>query len=226
MDTMVTRGKRIDYFILNDGNDEEAPLEDRLDSSHHYDSGDSFPDSEIFPSESASAVESSQEIPDEAAPTCQPQSSRDIEPSKSESKSWQCWDYFDITEVNRSWILKKSNIRKTIDREICCSRHSIEAQERPEPAKKPKSSILTYIGQRENLSSQKLLEKNILRWIVADRQPFTTIESEAFRQIFHDIPGITLPFMSRSVRQRLVDDFAAQVIAHLQNNSSFSGRVD
>ncbi|KAK9353987.1 hypothetical protein V1523DRAFT_395967 [Lipomyces doorenjongii] len=112
MDTMVTRGKRIDYFILNDGNDEEAPLEDRLDSSHHHDSGDSFPDSEIFPSESASAVESSQEIPDDAALTSQPQSSRDIEPSKSESKSWQCWDYFDITEVNRSWILK---------REICCS---------------------------------------------------------------------------------------------------------
>ncbi|KAK9250865.1 hypothetical protein V1507DRAFT_393933, partial [Lipomyces tetrasporus] len=201
------------------------------------------PDSEIFPSESASAVESSQEIPDDAGLTCQPQSSRDIEPSKSESKSWQCWDYFDITDVNRPWILKKSNIRKTINREICCSvldektgqqcswkttdskrqsstsnmvehlrkRHSIEAQERPEPAKKPKSSILTYIGQREKLSSQKLLEKNILRWIVADRQPFTTIESEAFRQIFHDIPGITLPFMSRSVlRQRLVDDFAAQ----------------
>ncbi|KAK9257527.1 hypothetical protein V1519DRAFT_434278, partial [Lipomyces tetrasporus] len=79
------------------------------------------PDSEIFPSESASAVESSQEIPDDAGLTCQPQSSRDIEPSKSESKSWQCWDYFDITDVNRPWILKKSNIRKTINREICCS---------------------------------------------------------------------------------------------------------
>ncbi|ODQ74594.1 hypothetical protein LIPSTDRAFT_70264, partial [Lipomyces starkeyi NRRL Y-11557] len=74
-------------------------------------------------------------------------------------------------------------------------RHSIEAQERPEPAKKPKSSTLAYIGQREKFSPQKLLGKNILR----------------FRQIFHDIPGITLPFMSRSVlRQRLADDFAAQ----------------
>ncbi|KAK9311835.1 hypothetical protein V1524DRAFT_441234, partial [Lipomyces starkeyi] len=64
-------------------------------------------------------------------------------------------------------------------------RHSIEARERPEPAKKPKSSILAYIGQREKLLPQKLLEKNILRWIVADKQPFTTIESPAFRQIFH-----------------------------------------
>ncbi|ODQ69411.1 hypothetical protein LIPSTDRAFT_334640 [Lipomyces starkeyi NRRL Y-11557] len=97
-----------------------------------------------------------------------------------------------------------------------------------------KSSILAYLGEREKLSPQKLLQKNILRWIVADKQPFTTIESPAFRQIFHDIPGITLPFMSRSVlRQRLTDDFAAQrcplerrVIAHMQHSSSFSGRMD
>ncbi|KAK9234164.1 hypothetical protein V1525DRAFT_350703, partial [Lipomyces kononenkoae] len=202
---------RIDYFVLNDGSDEEAPLEDRLDSSPPPDSGDSLRDSEIFPSESASAVESSQELPDDAALTCQPQSSRNTESSKPESKSWQCWDYFDITEVNRPWTLKKSNIRKAIDREIHCSvldektgqqcswkktdskrqsstsnkvehlrkRHSIEAQERPEPAKKPKSSILAYLGEREKLSPQKLLQKNILRWIVADKQPFTTIESPA-----------------------------------------------
>ncbi|KAK9491749.1 hypothetical protein V1508DRAFT_405264 [Lipomyces doorenjongii] len=185
---MVTRGKRIDYFISNDGNDEEAPLEDRLDSSHHHDSGDSFPDSEIFPSESASAVESSQEIPDDAALTAQPQSSRDIELSKSESKSRQCWDYFDITEVNRSWILKTYGRRSITELDKQYGSGTARA------SKEPKSSILTYI---------------------------------AFRQIFHDIPGITLSFMSRSVlRQRLVDDFAAQLIAHLQNNSSFSLRVD
>ncbi|KAK9389428.1 hypothetical protein V1515DRAFT_577774 [Lipomyces mesembrius] len=105
-------------------------------------------------------------------PLSRPQHLLDIEPSKSESKSCQGRDSFDITEVNRQWILKKSNIRKTINREISCSvldektgpqcswettdskrqsstsnivehirkRHSIEAQERPEPAKKPKSS--------------------------------------------------------------------------------------
>ncbi|KAK9357408.1 hypothetical protein V1504DRAFT_436774 [Lipomyces starkeyi] len=106
---MVTRGKRVDYFVLNDGSDEEALLEDRLNNSQPHDSADSLPDSEIFPSESTSAVESSQEIPDDAL-TYQPQSSR-----QSESKSWQCWDYFDITEVNQPWILKKNNIRKTID---------------------------------------------------------------------------------------------------------------
>ncbi|KAK9233881.1 hypothetical protein V1525DRAFT_440558 [Lipomyces kononenkoae] len=116
MDTIVTRGKRIDYFALNDGSDEEAPLEDRLDSSHPHESSDSLPDCEIFRAESPS----SQEIPDDAAQTFQPlpQSSRDIQLSNSESKSWQCWDYFDITEVNRPWILKKSNKLKKVDREI------------------------------------------------------------------------------------------------------------
>ncbi|KAK9311834.1 hypothetical protein V1524DRAFT_441232 [Lipomyces starkeyi] len=49
MDIMVTRGKRVDYFVLNDGSDEEAPLEDRLNNSQPQDSADSLPDSEIFP---------------------------------------------------------------------------------------------------------------------------------------------------------------------------------
>ncbi|KAK9342618.1 hypothetical protein V1522DRAFT_415593, partial [Lipomyces starkeyi] len=71
MDTVITRRKRIDYFALNDGSDEEAPPEDRLNSSRPYSSADSLPDSEIFPSESASAIESSLEIQDDAL-TCQP----------------------------------------------------------------------------------------------------------------------------------------------------------
>ncbi|KAK9359833.1 hypothetical protein V1504DRAFT_476665 [Lipomyces starkeyi] len=47
-------------------------------------------------------------------------------------------------------------------------RHSIEAQDRSESAKKPKSTILTYFGGREKLSQQQLLEKNILQWIVTE----------------------------------------------------------
>ncbi|KAK9384645.1 hypothetical protein V1515DRAFT_582712 [Lipomyces mesembrius] len=69
-------------------------------------------------------------------------------------------------------------------------RHSIEAQERPEPAKKPTSSILTYIGQRDKLSSQKLLEKKILRWIGADRQPFTTLDLKLFVKYFMIFRGL------------------------------------
>ncbi|KAK9490408.1 hypothetical protein V1508DRAFT_331428, partial [Lipomyces doorenjongii] len=49
------------------------------------------------------------------------------------------------------------------------------------------------------------------QWIVPENKPFTTLESPAFRQIFHDIPGITLRFSSRhTLRQRLVDNFTPQ----------------
>ncbi|KAK9352723.1 hypothetical protein V1523DRAFT_240498 [Lipomyces doorenjongii] len=112
------------------------------------------------------------EIQDDNA-ICQPQgqTSRHIETSTN-SKGWQCWDYFNITERSESWILKKSNARKLIDRDIMCAvldengqecnwkttdskrqsstsnmiehlrkRHSIEAQDRPESAKKLKPTI-------------------------------------------------------------------------------------
>lgn len=62
-----------------------------------------------------------------------------------------------------------------------------------------------------NLTCQQQLEKDILHWIVADKPPFTTIESPAFRRIFSNIPGVTLPLASRhTLRQRLMDDFDLQ----------------
>ncbi|KAJ8098517.1 hypothetical protein POJ06DRAFT_282527 [Lipomyces tetrasporus] len=208
MDRMITRRNRPHYFVLNDGIDEEAPPEDQLDSSQLHISMDTLPDSDIFPSDSVSTLVSSLAV-------------------------------LGLLQYIRAkpWILKKSNARKMIDREIRCSvsdektgqqkRHSIEAQDRPEPTKKPKSSILAYFGEREKLSQQQLLEKNILQWIVTEKQPFTTLESPAFRQIFHDIPGITLPFSSRhTLRQRLVDNFTSQLGTNVHNSSSFSRRVD
>ncbi|KAK9319692.1 hypothetical protein V1517DRAFT_331685 [Lipomyces orientalis] len=77
--------------------------------------------------------------------------------------------------------------------------HSIDSPNRPEEPKRAESSILSFIKGKERLTHQ-LLEKNILRWI-----------SAAFQQIFHDIPGIRLPFTRRQVvRQQLADEFAAQ----------------
>ncbi|KAK9234029.1 hypothetical protein V1525DRAFT_414420 [Lipomyces kononenkoae] len=66
-------------------------------------------------------------------------------------------------------------------------RHSIEAQERLEPAKEPKSSVLAYLGDRKKLSPQKLLQKNILRWILATKQPFTTIGFSGLGSIFRGL---------------------------------------
>ncbi|KAJ5818387.1 hypothetical protein N7474_003978 [Penicillium riverlandense] len=55
------------------------------------------------------------------------------------------------------------------------------------------------------------LERNLLRWIVQDKQAFTILESEAFQQVFEDILGVSLPFTSRAtVVQRLQDQFEIQ----------------
>ncbi|KAK9489815.1 hypothetical protein V1508DRAFT_443830 [Lipomyces doorenjongii] len=114
MASMITRRKRVDYFALNDGSDEEA-LPDRLNDARSDSSAEILPDSELFASESSLATEPSMEIQDDNA-ICQPpgQTSRHIETSTN-SKGWQCWDHFNITERNESWILKKSNVRKLVE---------------------------------------------------------------------------------------------------------------
>ncbi|KAJ8097682.1 hypothetical protein POJ06DRAFT_185144, partial [Lipomyces tetrasporus] len=89
-------------------------------------------------------------------------------------------------------------------------KHSIYAPESSPGASgtKKQPSIATFFKGKKILTVQQLLERNLLRWIVTEKQAFTTIESPAFQQIFCDIPGITLPLSSRhTVRQRLVEDF-------------------
>ncbi|KAK9428606.1 hypothetical protein V1505DRAFT_332264, partial [Lipomyces doorenjongii] len=91
-------------------------------------------------------------------------------------------------------------------------KHGILPPGVPEPAvAAPKSTIVSFWGNKENLTFQERLEKNLLRWVISCKQPFTVIESPAFRQIFKDIPGISLPFTSRqTLRQRLMEDFDFQ----------------
>ncbi|KAK9369639.1 hypothetical protein V1509DRAFT_618662, partial [Lipomyces kononenkoae] len=76
---------------------------------------------------------------------------------------------------------------------------------------KEQTSVVSLWEKKEKLTHQQLLEKNLIRWIVAEKQAFTTIESATFQQIFRDIPGIALPFSSRhTLRRRLKDDFDMQ----------------
>jgi hypothetical protein len=51
---------------------------------------------------------------------------------------------------------------------------------------------------------RQLLEKNLIRWIVAEKQAFTTIESATFQQIY-DISGIALTSSQHTLRKRLKD---------------------
>ncbi|KAJ5550757.1 hypothetical protein N7461_005455 [Penicillium sp. DV-2018c] len=59
-----------------------------------------------------------------------------------------------------------------------------------------------------HLTVQDCLERNILRWIIQTKQPFCVLEAASFQQTFADLPGISLPYTSRStVRRRLADQF-------------------
>ncbi|KAK9426881.1 hypothetical protein V1505DRAFT_382080, partial [Lipomyces doorenjongii] len=145
--------------------------------------------------------------------------------SEPKSTKWP-WTYFEISEFENPWIVKKNNKRKLIDREIRCAvlgnetgeksttstsnmidhlrkQHSIDSPAKPEEPKRAESSILYFIQGKERRTHQQLLETNILHWIVAETT-FYNLGVAAFQQIFHDIPGIRLPFASRHVvKQRL-----------------------
>ncbi|KAK9259251.1 hypothetical protein V1519DRAFT_452172, partial [Lipomyces tetrasporus] len=110
MNRMNTRRNR-NYFLLNDGIDEEASPEDRLDTSQTQ----------------QLQFEPSAEMQVEQLSTIQTESSISIAPlqgplrhggrSKPQSTKWP-WTYFEISELENPWIVKKSNKRKLIDSEI------------------------------------------------------------------------------------------------------------
>jgi hypothetical protein len=240
---MATHHNRRDYFLLNDGYDDESLPTDRLqgfpdpdpDPNLEPDSLLDIPSSEILPSESISqalAESSSSAIP-------HPQKRQRPAPVTR----WM-WDYFQITEIDQEWINKKTKKRELKDRDIRCAyindktglqcswatldslrqtsttnmrrhleKHAILSPQLHFTAsnKTEQPTIVDYMAKNKNLSHQQLLEKNILRWIIKDKHAFTTVESPAFHQIFHDIPGISLPPSSRStLRRRLVETFKIQ----------------
>lgn len=83
------------------------------------------------------------------------------------------------------------------------SQHTVNTKKQP--------NIMDIMVKSQSLSQQELLERNILRWIIKEKLSFTTVESPAFYQIFHDILGISLPLSSRStLRRRLVEEFGIQ----------------
>ncbi|KAK9426871.1 hypothetical protein V1505DRAFT_144413 [Lipomyces doorenjongii] len=127
------------------------------------------------------------------------------------------WAYFETTEYNRPWIMKRTKSKRIIDRDIRCiyideqtgirchrkttdsarqtstsnmarhlQKHSIYPPDSSAEAsgtnKQP--SIATFFNGKQNLTVKQLLEKNILRWIVTEKQAFTTIESPAFSRSF------------------------------------------
>jgi hypothetical protein len=112
---IVTRQKRPNYFLLNDGFDDEAAPEDRILDSSQSDFFESFtdiPSSEILPSESASQT-----------PATSSQSSilrhTRKRPRPAPVTNWM-WSYFEVTNVTREWVVKRTKRRELIDRDIRC----------------------------------------------------------------------------------------------------------
>jgi hypothetical protein len=79
------------------------------------------------------------------------------------------------------------------------------------PPGKKGPDIRTFMGGKQSLTHQEVLEMNAIRWIVTDMKAFSTVESPEFQQVFRDIPGIEPPFTSRhTLRDRIMQEFVIQ----------------
>jgi hypothetical protein len=122
---MVTRRNKPDYFLLNDGPDDEALPEDCIletaqsviNPSPDIPSSE-VPSSEILPSESISQAYIS------PMPTFSSSSILQSRPQKharpAPTTNW-IWDYFEVTPVDREWIVKRTKKRELIDWDIQCA---------------------------------------------------------------------------------------------------------
>ncbi|KAN0070984.1 Ribonuclease H-like domain containing protein [Elaphomyces granulatus] len=69
-----------------------------------------------------------------------------------------------------------------------------------------KPSIIALLTKKEDMTNQQRLEKNVLRWVVTSKQPFTVVQEPDFKQIFLDISGVSPPFSTRYTLRLAIDD--------------------
>jgi hypothetical protein len=132
---MRTRQKRLDYRVLNDGSDEEALPEDRIDQSSKSLSNlpppllvseegretiTNVPDGELLPSESASQLPTSQQSSTDTGTSVTSSGVFHRHRQRLAPATEWIWAYFETTAVDRPWFIKKTNKRKLVDREIRC----------------------------------------------------------------------------------------------------------
>ncbi|KAJ6125923.1 hypothetical protein N7471_010416 [Penicillium samsonianum] len=256
---MRTRQKRLNYRVLNDESDGESLPEDQTDQSSESSEPlrnltrtlptcqkdavilANIPDCELLPSESVSQVLVSQESSTDAGTSITNHVSSRWCKRPAPATEW-IWEYFETTAVDCPWVIKRTNKRRLVDREICCmhvdektgtrcdwhtsgsqrqnttsnmkthlAKHDIYCPTSSiQPAKKG-PDIRSFMGGKQSLTHQEVLERNAIRWIVTDMKAFTTVESPEFQQMFRDIPGIEPPFTSRhTLRDRIMQEFAIQ----------------
>ncbi|KAK9475624.1 hypothetical protein V1514DRAFT_28830 [Lipomyces japonicus] len=232
---MSTRLNRRDYGLFKDGYDKDSLPAHRivdLPSSEPDDrSLAEVSSSEILPTESVSQI-----LVEPSSSAFHP--NKRHRPSPATSWMWVYFEVTEVDREWSNKKTKKRNVKDRdircgyIDKKtgLQCSwktsdslrqtstsnmkrhleKHAIfSPQSEFRPAdKNEQPTILDYMCKKQKLLNQRLLEKNILRWIIQSKLAITTIKSPAFQQIFQDIPGISLSSLSLStLRCRLVDEF-------------------
>lgn len=150
------------------------------------------------------------------------------------------WDHFSTVEVNRSWE-NRSGKTVHKDHDIYCSRckystsdskrkgntsnmklhlekqHGIFAPSSSNDSKpgimavSKEPNIATMIKGTSKLSDQEVLRRNIMRWVVCDKNAFNAVESPYFQQIWIDSPFYDIPFNSRhTIRKEIMLTFEEQ----------------
>ncbi|KAJ5288432.1 hypothetical protein N7508_011207 [Penicillium antarcticum] len=133
---MRTRQKRLNYRVLNDESDGEALAEDQTDQASEPSEPPSnltrtlpacqddvvilasIPGCELLPSESVSQVLVSPEGSTDAGTSITSQVSSRCSKRPAPATEW-IWGYFEATDVDCPWVIKRTNKRRLVDREIC-----------------------------------------------------------------------------------------------------------
>src|ERR1700744_6434033 len=86
------------------------------------------------------------------------------------------------------------------------------------------------LTKKENMTTQQRLEKNILRWVVTSKQPFTVVQDPDFKQIFLSLATVTCLTIDdefKKQRPQLKDDLSttcSTIALSLDATASLSSR--
>ncbi|KAK9484471.1 hypothetical protein V1527DRAFT_497503 [Lipomyces starkeyi] len=201
-----TRPRRqlpIDYVLLNDGYEGEEPMENISRASGLKSAIESS--FELGPEDSISQIVDrplSRNLTEEAQGISLVLTDDVISSqlSRGTANHW-LWEQFEVTTLNqqndqlitckhcRNWSIKDS-ARSTSTTKMSYHlqrAHGLGVSNDTKNTNQP--TIMTMWNQKQTVNVTELLERNLIRWVVLTRQPFT--------QIFKDIPGVDMPFTTR-----------------------------
>jgi hypothetical protein len=196
---------KIDYYVLNDGSDENEPSSKRVKEASNAIDSESFNTTEdvIVPSESASqgpALIGDGELSTISTP--------------SRAKTSSVWEYFDRIELDKMWVDGNGNQRK--DYAFSCKlcrpferpsytmshqRGSTSVLKRHLQKKHglqksdEGNSLITQFVREGEVSKKGNVKDNLLKWIVTTSQPFTVVQDPNFQELFMSVGG-TIPIKS------------------------------